>query len=204
VPKFRLLIIKDIRMGSWKVLTTQPPSKVGTARRAVRGRLGEATLPKADLRPLPKKVILAFPIVCGIMPHAAPAPQRKRDQKPPRPRGSSPLRITEPETNANPNHTMTRNCKMARLPNSIRAKLNQRTGQYPRYRWPVPSMEKDPIGLHEPKPILLWDQMLRRAVADQKSEVDDALKNPELTRRPASDNRAKSGLIGPNRSKSGH
>ena len=33
-------------------LTKQAQSEVGTARRAVRGRLGEATLPKADLRPL--------------------------------------------------------------------------------------------------------------------------------------------------------
>jgi hypothetical protein len=40
--------------GRKSVLTMIPNSEVGTARRArraVRGRLGEATLPKADLRP---------------------------------------------------------------------------------------------------------------------------------------------------------
>src|SRR5580704_13278472 len=37
--------------GANQVLTMIPTSEVGTARRAVRGRLGEATLPKADLRP---------------------------------------------------------------------------------------------------------------------------------------------------------
>ena len=34
-----------------RVLTMIPNSQVGTARRAVRSRLGEATLPKADVRP---------------------------------------------------------------------------------------------------------------------------------------------------------
>jgi hypothetical protein len=34
-----------------QVLKKQSPSEVETARRAVRGRLGEATLPKPDLRP---------------------------------------------------------------------------------------------------------------------------------------------------------
>ena len=38
--------------GANQVLTTQAPPEVGTARRAVRGRLGEATLPKPDLRPI--------------------------------------------------------------------------------------------------------------------------------------------------------
>ena len=37
--------------GASQLLTKQAQSEVGTARRAVRGRLGEATLPKADLRP---------------------------------------------------------------------------------------------------------------------------------------------------------
>jgi tetratricopeptide (TPR) repeat protein len=39
------------RAGANQVLITQPASRVGTARRAVRGRLGEATLPKSDLPP---------------------------------------------------------------------------------------------------------------------------------------------------------
>jgi hypothetical protein len=39
-------------MGANQVLITLPASRVGTARRAVRGRLGEATLPKSDLRPV--------------------------------------------------------------------------------------------------------------------------------------------------------
>ncbi len=37
-------------LGANQVLKKQSPSEVGTARRAVRGRLGEATLPKPDLR----------------------------------------------------------------------------------------------------------------------------------------------------------
>ena len=37
--------------GANQLLTKQAQSEVGTARRAVRGRLGEATLPKTDLRP---------------------------------------------------------------------------------------------------------------------------------------------------------
>jgi len=35
-------------LGANQVLTMIPNSEVGTARRAVCGRLGEATLPKAD------------------------------------------------------------------------------------------------------------------------------------------------------------
>ena len=42
----------ELRVGANQGLTMIPNSEVGTARRAVRGRLGEATLPKADLRPL--------------------------------------------------------------------------------------------------------------------------------------------------------
>jgi hypothetical protein len=38
--------------GRKSVLTMIPNSEVGTARRAVRSRLGEATLPEAVLRPL--------------------------------------------------------------------------------------------------------------------------------------------------------
>jgi cytidine deaminase len=38
-------------MGANQVMTMIPNSEVGTARRAVRSRLGEATLPNADLRP---------------------------------------------------------------------------------------------------------------------------------------------------------
>ena len=33
--------------------------EVGTARRAVRGRLGEATLPKSDLRPIASLIPIA-------------------------------------------------------------------------------------------------------------------------------------------------
>ena len=51
-------LIKPKPAGAWlegadEVLKKQSPSEVGTARRAVRGRLGEATLPKPDLRPWP-------------------------------------------------------------------------------------------------------------------------------------------------------
>ena len=38
-------------MGANQLLTKQAQSEVGTARRAVRGRLGEPSLPEADLRP---------------------------------------------------------------------------------------------------------------------------------------------------------
>jgi 16S rRNA (cytosine967-C5)-methyltransferase len=58
--------------GEIQVLKMQPPSEVGTARRAVRGRLGEATLPKPDLRSAP--ALRADPSGVEPAPGNAPSP----------------------------------------------------------------------------------------------------------------------------------
>jgi hypothetical protein len=50
--------------GANQVLTMIPNSEVGTARRAVRGRLGEATLPKADLRPAAQDIFFICVHLC--------------------------------------------------------------------------------------------------------------------------------------------
>jgi hypothetical protein len=42
-----------------------PNSEVGTARRAVRGRLGEATLPQVHLRPADRDIFLICVNLCS-------------------------------------------------------------------------------------------------------------------------------------------
>jgi hypothetical protein len=56
----------------------------------------------------------------------------------------------------------------------------------------------------QPKRMTPEERVQRTKKMSGIQEGYDGTKNPELTRRPASDNRAKSELIGANRSKSGH
>jgi hypothetical protein len=58
--------------------------------------------------------------------------------------------------------------------------------------------------LRQPKPWAPEERAQRIKKMIGIHEGYDGTKNPELTRSPMSDNRAKSDQIGPNRSKSGH
>jgi hypothetical protein len=61
-----------------------------------------------------------------------------------------------------------------------------------------------PKRTRQPKPLTPEERVQRIKKRIGIHEGYDATKNPQLTRRPASDNRAKSDRIGLNRSKSGH